>query len=293
MRARQSTEAGTPLEIDEPTEPSSEVLRASKHFTGPTNIVGGMYTFIAVVWCLVGVVGTYFIWGIQDPKERWGQSLPDLAGTPGKAISIGVHFVGGVYLTVMGVFQVSPWSRTPDRIHLHRLSGHIFTFMAVVTFVGGMGFLAQQRIMAGGLSMTISFGIYGMLVLVFTLMAWVKARQKDFESHRRWAIRAFVFGVGSITYRIMLGFCTMLGLIDSGLQGPLNGDPRLSKYYTQTWVRIVEWGFWIGPVIWTEWYLNAPPTNLQKTTLAASLVIMGLGCVAFLIDFANEGAARR
>merc|ERR1712129_562976 len=180
----------------------------------------------------------------------------------------------------------SPWSRTPERIHLHRLSGNIFTFMAVVTFVGGTGFLAQQQIMAGGLSMTISFGIYGLLVLVFTMMAWVKAKQKDFESHRRWAIRAFVFGAGSITYRIMLGFCTMLGLIVSPADRPgtVEGDPRLLVYYNQTWVRVIEWAFWIIPLLWTEWYLNAPPTDLHKNLLAASLVLMVAGCFAFGVE---------
>jgi len=274
-------------------------LRCSMEIPTAANIVGGMYLFIATIWVLTGVILNYFIFGMMGPnggfsgigeKHAWSSDggLPDLAGTMGKFIFMGTHFFGGIYLTLGGVFQISPWSRQPERVHLHRLGGKIFTAMAVVAFVGGIGFLVQQGICAGGLSMTISFGIYGVLTLVFPVLAYQKAVAKDFESHREWAIRAFVFGIGSITYRIMLAFFAGIGMIDETYRGFKPEDPRLDIYYDQTGVRVTEWAFWIVPLLWTEWYLRAAPSQVSKSILTVSTIFMGVCCAFFL-----QGAAAR
>lgn len=271
---------------------------ALSYAKAPTSLLswvtmGRMYAVFAVLWVLAGVLVPYFIVGIADPATQWQalSSLPDLGGTPGKAFCMGIHFVTGSIITLLGVFQVWPGSRTTDRVFWHRVGGRVFVVCSVITFLGGFGFIVQQRILAGGWSMTISFAIYGFLVLGFTLMAYISIKQKDIEAHRRWALRSFAMGAGSFFYRAMMAIGPVFGFLP-WVTTPEMVEPREDRttwhLSEPIWSQASSWSFWVVSVLWVEWYLRAPSTKMTRALLDVSLVLFMAMLGAFGLVFLVE-----
>ena len=121
-----------------------------------------MLFYVVLPYLILGVVG--------DEKYWWSAAgLPDLSATPTKALCMVLHFLCGLVITLSGMWQLWPRSRTAKWIWLHRVVDRIYVVSAVLTFIGGFGFIAQQGVLAGGLNMTVSLSIYGFLVPSFAL----------------------------------------------------------------------------------------------------------------------------
>lgn len=270
---------------------TDEVQELSKDasFDGYWRAMGVFYSIVAVFWVILGIIVQYFIVGISNPKEGWSGTLPDLGATTGKMLFMGLHFVTGAIITVQGAWQIWPGSRTPERVHLHRLGGRIFTVCAALTFVGGFGFILQQRILAGGILMTISFSIYGGLTAGFTVMTYVTAKAKDFEAHRRWAIRAFAMCAGSFFYRVLMNIGTATGLLPTDPAFQLPREDRSTPFFSDYLYNIViTWAFWVLSVIFVEWYLSAPSTKATRAVLNGFLVLFVLGLSMLMIGFVGQ-----
>jgi hypothetical protein len=60
----------------------------------------------------------------------------------------------------------------------------------IVTCAGGILFIIKNGT-GGGLNMTISFALYGVILFLYAMIAWAYARQKNYIQHQYWAIRTF------------------------------------------------------------------------------------------------------
>jgi uncharacterized membrane protein len=263
-------QVGPPGDESVPIDSTCELVETSQESLPQTpwiwKCLGVLSTTTAGFWVLFYVVLPYLVLGVVGDRKYWwsASGLPDLGATPTKALCMALHFSCGSVITLSGMWQLWPRSRTAKWIWLHRAVGRIYVVSAVLTFIGGFGFIAQQRVLAGGLNMTVSFSIYGFLVPSFALMAFWKVRNKDIEAHRRWAIRAFSMGIASWLYRVLEDMGALTGIDTCGsVSDPT--DDRVVPFFLKPWEQFIQWAFWVIPVLFVEWYLRAPWTKLKRT----------------------------
>lgn len=85
---------------------------------------------------------------------------------------------------------------------LHHLSGYIY--IVVVLLISAPSGVVLGLYANGGYPSQISFTILGILWFGFTLIALLKIKSKDFESHANWMLRSFALALSAITLRFYL-----------------------------------------------------------------------------------------
>ena len=140
----------------------------------------------------------------------WNAVLPRLyePTTPAATVAIGVHFLAGGVILVLGCVQLlsSVRARWPA---VHRWLGRVYVVACVLAGLGGLGFIASKGTV-GGLVMDLGFGLYGVLVVACAVQAYRYARARRIEQHRTWALRLFALAIGSWLYRMEYGFWLLL-----------------------------------------------------------------------------------
>ncbi|MEL6481267.1 MAG: DUF2306 domain-containing protein [Pseudomonadota bacterium] len=122
---------------------------------------------------------------------------PDAAASN---LSIFVHMITGAVITFLAPFQLVGYLRRrwPG---LHRLSGRVLVATALVTAIGGLGFIFIRGTEGGWIMDVGAFG-YGACVLVCAVETLRHARAGRFARHREWALRLFVLAIASWIYRM-------------------------------------------------------------------------------------------
>ncbi|MEM6889710.1 MAG: DUF2306 domain-containing protein [Pseudomonadota bacterium] len=110
------------------------------------------------------------------------------------------HMVSGALITILAPLQLWAW---PRRVvpRLHRASGYAAWAAAVVTGVLGLLSILKTGTI-GGIWMDAGFAGYGLLLIWAAFNTVQNARAKNFDAHRRWALRLFVLAIGSWIYRV-------------------------------------------------------------------------------------------
>ena len=122
---------------------------------------------------------------------------------PVASAGIALHMVAGGAMTVLAPLQLlGPVRRRWPAAH--RWLGRGLVAMAIVTGLGGLVFIAGRGTIGGG-PMNAGFAVYGLAMTWSAALAWRFARDRDFDRHRRWALRLFVLILGSWLYRVMYG----------------------------------------------------------------------------------------
>ncbi|SHH74393.1 DUF2306 domain-containing protein [Marivita hallyeonensis] len=114
--------------------------------------------------------------------------------------SLAAHMVAGAVLTIGAPLQALPivrrrWPR------MHRRGGYTLFVAAVVTGIGGLGYIALTGTI-GGRWMDVWFAIYGVLIMLAAANTVYFAIEKDRQRHFRWAVRLIILAVGSWIYRM-------------------------------------------------------------------------------------------
>lgn len=244
-------------------------------------VVAALYLLTAVLWVQGNVVVQYFIIGDETIERRWSEVLPYLGSSPTRVLSMGLHFVCGSVITLLGVWQVSPLSRTSRTIAWHRWTGRLFVLCAVGTTIGGLGFIVQQRRLVGGYSMTASFAIYGLLVFGTSVQAWRTARQGDIDAHRRWAMRAFSMGVASFLYRFYYFLGQGFGVVHAPDKTPY---PPL---FRTPFMRFDEWWFFVPNLLVVELLLRARDGKAQRLSLDLFLAMIAASFIYVMVSMAT------
>lgn len=109
-----------------------------------------------------------------------------------------IHVYASFWVLFAGFTQFSRrlMKRNPG---LHRIFGYIYvTDVILITGPAGllMGFYAN-----GGITSRVAFVLLALLWIYCTVMALVKARQKDFRSHRAFMIRSYALTLSALTLR--------------------------------------------------------------------------------------------
>ena len=242
------------------------------------------YIVPATLWVSLEVIDKYLIAGIDNPPEKWNSRLPYLGTTRLRACCMGLHFLCGSVMTVGGLWQVMPISHRPEWRFTHRIMGRIFVICTFLTAIGGGGFILQQQKLAGGYSMTMSFSLFAVTAVTCAALTFWYARQKDFAAHRRWAIRSFVLGIGSFEFRVLLYAGIKLGITtEYDTDENCSPDPDGTvPFFRDPWYnQFIAWFFFLGNLIFVEWYLRAQSTRLQQALLWAFLLLATVLLIAY------------
>ena len=171
---------------------------------------------VSTVWISATFFGLYivafYVGAYADGQViRWNQNLPGLyePRSPGSTGAIGVHFLAGGIILILGCIQLISAVRTRWPA-LHRWLGRIYVSAAVIAGAGGLIFIAAVGTI-GGWVMDLGFGLYGALMVVTAIQTYRHARAREIDRHRAWALRLFALAIGSWLYRMDYGFWLLLG----------------------------------------------------------------------------------
>lgn len=109
-------------------------------------------------------------------------------------LGIGLHFVMGAVLVLAWPILLSARIRARHRA-VHRWTGRTYVTAGILAGAGGMSFILTHG--AYTPSASVAFAIWGAVMMLCAVMAYVHARAKRFDLHRAWAIRLFAMVLGS------------------------------------------------------------------------------------------------
>lgn len=152
------------------------------------------------------ILAFYFVAYFNGNVEQWNQTLPGLydQGNTGSTTGIGLHFLAGGLILVLGCTQMLAWIRK-NYPTVHRVSGRIYILAALLAAIGGLTFIFLKGTI-GGAVMDVGFTGYGLLMGWAALETARHARAGRMGKHRAWGIRLFALAIGSWLYRMDYGF---------------------------------------------------------------------------------------
>lgn len=205
------------------------VFRSSPH-TGPARQAADRWLRRAAsAWWAVALLGQglfaayvlAFYGGAawRGDLPAWRQVLSH-GHVPGDALGnavLALHLAFTVLIVASGLLQLLP----PLRRHLpalHRWNGRLYLLAAAALSLGGL-VMMWTRGTVGDLSQHLGTSFNALLILACAVLAWRAARARQFEVHKRWALRLVLAVSGVWFFRILL-----MGWLVAH-QGPVGFDP--------------------------------------------------------------------
>ncbi len=179
-------------------------------------------------WLLVALTGQmiFALYVTATHGREWltGRGLrggPVQGQIPGEILTNGLyalHMLFAVIIIVGGAAQLWPALRR-HRPALHRWLGRTYMLAAAILSVGGIA-LILLRGTVGSTLMHVGISLNGLVILACAGMAWMRARQRQFDAHRRWALRLFLAVSGVWFFRIMFMLWMLI------FRAPVGFDPQ-------------------------------------------------------------------
>ena len=148
----------------------------------------------------LGTFGTYILLRATGATfanfDQWKSLFSGIPLEPSgliASIGIGMHYFMGAVLVLAWPILFSSKIRSRRRL-VHRWTGRIYVTAGLLAGVGGLSFIFAHH--TGTWDHT-AFGIWGGVMMLSAVMAYVHARAKRFDLHRAWAIRLFAMVLGS------------------------------------------------------------------------------------------------
>lgn len=109
-----------------------------------------------------------------------------------------VHVFSSIWVLGAGFSQFSK-QLLRHQAHWHRRFG--WFYVLVILFLAGPSGLLIGIFANGGWSSQLAFCLLAILWMGFTLLAVLKARQREYQAHRAWMIRSFALTLSAISLR--------------------------------------------------------------------------------------------
>jgi hypothetical protein len=159
---------------------------------------GRIFYFAALVG--LAIFGTYILLrafgGTFENFHQWNSLIsgkPMAASELIASAGIGMHYFMGAVLVLAWPILFSTTIRTRQP-RVHRWTGRVYVTAGLLAGVGGLSFILGHRT---GTWDHIAFAIWGSVMMLSSVMAYVHARARRFDLHRAWAIRLFAMVLGS------------------------------------------------------------------------------------------------
>jgi tetratricopeptide (TPR) repeat protein len=176
-----------------------------------------------------------------------------------------------------GAVQLVPKVRSRFPV-FHRWNGRIYMLTAAALSIAGL-YMTWFRGSVGDLSAHVGSTLNAVLILVFAALALRSALGRDFQTHRRWALRLFLVVSASWFFRI--GFFLTLLIF----KGPVGFDPIT---FTGPFLTFMTFAQYLIPLAVLEIYLRAQarPGALRRMATASLLFVLTLVMAAGLFAVA-------
>lgn len=250
---------------------AAPALRASAAFWLGMAVIG---QFIFATY----VLGFYGRTAIQGHPELWNKVLSPgyVAGDTAGNVTLAAHLLCAVVVTLGGALQLLPvirrrWPR------FHRWNGRLFLLSAIVASTAGLLMVWTRPSAGGDLSQNIGISLSALLIFAFAGLALRHALARQFDIHRRWAIRLFLVVNTGWFFRVGL----MLWIITN--RGSAGFDP---KTFTGPFLTFLSFADYLLPLAVLEIYFRAQVSREAGTQFATAFGIlvltlaMGLGVAA-------------
>ncbi len=187
----------------------------------------GLWFFVTLIgqWLfLYYVAALYGVSTVSGHFEGWRKATLVKGFVEGDSIgnlSFAAHVLLAVVVLFGGVLQLIPQIRK-RAIAVHRWNGRAFLVAAAAVSVNGLYMIWVRHASYDPVN-SVSVSLNAVLILLFVAVAWRAARARDIDSHRRWALRAFMVVNGpGVFIRVGVAAWTVLasGVGLSGMNGP-------------------------------------------------------------------------
>jgi uncharacterized membrane protein len=237
----------------------------------PSKFLAGSATF----WLIVTIIGQLaffaFIAGFYGPSSlqgnfaEWAKNTNLLKGyVPSDArgnLFFAAHVLLAAVIALGGILQLLPQIRK-HAPRLHRWNGRVFMLAIIAASLSGLYLVWVRGTLVnfiGGLAISLD----GVLIVAFAIMAWRAARTRDFESHRRWALRTFI--VASGVWFMRLGYIAWF-IIN---QGPVGVTKKMDGPFDLFWA----FGCYLVPLAVLELYFFAQRSRHTSMKVATAITI--------------------
>ena len=232
----------------------------------------------ALTWLSASLFGLYILVFyalalVTGDLVRWNRVLPlydpGMPGAEAAHAGIGLHFLGGGLILVLGSVQFVPWIRERAPA-VHRWTGRLYVLACLAAAVGGLVFIALHGTI-GGLVMDVGFAIYGGLMLAAAVFTARHAMARRLGPHRAWAVRLYALAIGSWLYRMGYGFWLLLA----------DGAGHTDAF--DGWFDVVmDFAFFVPNLLVAELWLRAGGASWGESANVAvgSLFVVAMAVVA-------------
>ncbi|MEO1481553.1 MAG: DUF2306 domain-containing protein [Myxococcota bacterium] len=171
--------------------------------------VAAWYTVTAIgQWLFVAfIVGYYFVRTFSGDFAAWNEK-PLIDGyKEGQWLAhlgFAVHSTLAAVMTATGTLQLNPWLRRRAP-RVHRMSGRVFLVSACVLAASGLALTWIRGTYLSTVS-AVAVSVDAVLIFITAALALRSARLRDFERHRRWALRLFMVANGVWMLRVGMMF---------------------------------------------------------------------------------------
>lgn len=236
-----------------------------------------LLNFTVQLWFITAVIGMWifafyvalFYGGaaFEGDFMKWNRVLPHgyVEGETMSNLAVGVHLLFAVIVMAGGPIQFIPQLRKHVPT-FHRWNGRFYIAAAfLISFSGVYMVLTKGTI--SGLVGDISVSLNGVLIMLFAFLAIRNAIQRNFASHRKWALRLFLAMGGVWFFRIGL----MFWLFING--GPVGFDPET---FRGPFLVFLGFGQYLIPLLVLELYFLAQEKQkpLGKIFMSFGLIML-------------------
>jgi uncharacterized membrane protein YozB (DUF420 family) len=225
---------------------NDNTLKADKNLHNVTRLlfaigVCGQWLFafyIAVFYGGVVLNGTY-----EQVNEKLGHGI--IEGDGMGNFMLAFHIFLAAIITLGGPLQFIAAIRKNFPL-FHRWLGRLYFVTAFLISGAGL-YMIYTRGAHGGTPLLLGNTLNASLIMTFSVLAWRMARQKDFQAHKRWAIRAFLMVSGVWFFRVGYGIWILItGFTAPGTEVDLTGpfDVFIGFGHSLIPLMILEFYFW-------------------------------------------------
>ncbi|HEX8021960.1 DUF2306 domain-containing protein [Mucilaginibacter sp.] len=171
------------------------------------SITGRILRYFAFFWVLILCAGTFvqywdfnhdsYFLHIKETAVKTGWYLP----------AFYCHIIGSSVILLAGFFQFS--KKVYNSKALHRALGKLYVFG--VLFFAAPGAYVMTLFINRGTGVFISFLLQNTLWVVFTLTAFLLAKNGRIDDHIRMMNRSYALAFGAVTLRFYIWLFTVLG----------------------------------------------------------------------------------
>lgn len=256
---------------------ASRVLKAAVAFWFVAALIGQwvFFYYIAVFYGPSTLTGNFQAW-TKNHNLIKGYIPGD---TPGN-LTFGVHALLAGYVAFGGALQIIPQLRSIAP-RFHRWNGRTFLVTAFVLSVTGL-YMIWIRGAVTNMTGSVAISLDAALIILFAILAWRAARRRDFDVHRRHALRTWLVANGQWFFRVGVFGWILVN------HGPVGFGGHFDGPIIVFW----EFGCYLLPLTVLELYLRTTEgTSLRaRYAMAGALIaltlIMSAGVVgAYLITW--------